>query len=217
MSVVAVVGRQSLLAEDLHHVPDLGAGHGAALGRHSDQRRPLELLVVGQRNLVPTAVGEQRQRELRRAAAAVAELESRRAVVPQVQPGIKRLAIHGAGHALGRAADLVYALGHRAIHGAPPSVRSPQKGMSLSLNCSPAGSPSAPAGATVRRLPPRRLGGRISMFRVSGLSPADWPGALPVCDLAEPTKRNCSMMTVILLCLPPSLSSQRSNFSRPSM
>jgi len=59
------------------------------LGNH----RPLEALIKIQRPLVVLAmVGEDGQRQLRRPAAAVSPFKSRRAVVPQVEPGVSSTA-----------------------------------------------------------------------------------------------------------------------------
>ena len=55
----------------------------------------LEVLMQGNRRfVVAQMVGQQCERKLRRAAPAVAPLETRRTVIPQVEPGIEWNAVH---------------------------------------------------------------------------------------------------------------------------
>ena len=74
---------------------DLSAGQRPPRVGEVGHHRPFEALVEFQRAFVVSElVGQQRQRQLRRAAAAVAPLEAGQTVTPQVEPGIKRSAIN---------------------------------------------------------------------------------------------------------------------------
>ena len=63
--------------------------------------------------VVTEVIGQQCQRQLRRAAAAVAPLKSGRTVIPQIQPGIERTAIDG------HVCDITLTAANVAPHDAP--------------------------------------------------------------------------------------------------
>lgn len=71
--------------------------------------RPFEALVLFQCPfIVAEMVGEDRQCQLRRAAAVVAPLEAGRTVTPQVEPGIERATIHRYDHNMAFASALIH-------------------------------------------------------------------------------------------------------------
>ena len=74
---------------------DLSAGQRPPRVGEVGHHRPFEALVEFQRPfVVAELVGQQRQRQLRRAAAAIAPLKAGRTVTPQVEPGIEWSAIN---------------------------------------------------------------------------------------------------------------------------
>ena len=73
---------------------DLSAGQRPPRVGEVGHHRPFEALVKFQRPfVVADMVGQQRQRQLRRAAAAIAPLKAGDTVLPQVEPGIEWSAI----------------------------------------------------------------------------------------------------------------------------
>lgn len=74
---------------------DLSAGQRPPREGEVGHHRPFEALVEFQRPfVVAEMVGQQRQRQLRRAAAAIAPLEAGDTVLPQVEPGIEGSVTH---------------------------------------------------------------------------------------------------------------------------